>query len=65
MKITRAMELIKQYGVCPRCGSDKITGTKGSLIVKNKSFYRSCGCGYNVEINEINKDNLAEKIFRA
>ena len=65
MKITRAMELIKQYGVCPRCGSDKITGTKGSLIVKNKSFYRSCECGYNVEIKETADDKTFEKIFKA
>ena len=52
MKITIALELMNKYATCPKCGNDKIGPGKGSVAVKDKSFERSCSCGWSVEISE-------------
>lgn len=52
MNILKTVELIDKYGKCPKCGSDKLGNGKGSLVVEDKTFYRSCQCGWSIKTNE-------------
>lgn len=52
MVINKSMKLLKEYGVCPNCGSSKIGKGQGTLLIKDKIFHRSCKCGWLIEIKE-------------
>jgi predicted RNA-binding Zn-ribbon protein involved in translation (DUF1610 family) len=52
MKATTYPELIKKYTVCPKCGSDKIGNEEGSVEIHNKTFKRTCKCGWKIEVKE-------------
>ncbi|MGV2886012.1 DUF3797 domain-containing protein [Paenibacillus taichungensis] len=43
--------LAKKYNVCPNCGSDKIDGQQGAMILKDEVFTRSCRCGWEVVVD--------------
>lgn len=43
--------LIKLYGQCPKCRNHFI-GVGLDIIVEESSFFRSCSCGWTVQIEE-------------
>ncbi|MFS1513960.1 DUF3797 domain-containing protein [Chengkuizengella sp. SCS-71B] len=52
MNVVRAMELIKEYEVCEQCGSSHIGNGAGTLEIDDKSFKRTCKCGWVVEVDD-------------
>lgn len=50
MNIAETFKLIEQYAVCPECGNDHVGNGEGKLITEGKSFYRSCKCGWEVNL---------------
>lgn len=52
MRLTRAIELMREYGRCPDCGNEHIGNESGSLEVEGDTFRRICKCGFKVEITE-------------
>jgi len=52
VKLTRSMELMKEYEKCPKCGNSHIANGEGKLIVEDTTFHRSCKCGWEVTIEE-------------
>lgn len=52
MKAKIVAKLMEKYVTCPKCGNDKLGPDKGGVAIKNKSFHRSCACGWSVEIKE-------------
>lgn len=51
MKYTQMLQLMDKYTNCPDCGNDKVGNGQGELIV-DRTFYRSCKCGWSVELDE-------------
>lgn len=56
IKATKAIELGIRYAECPECGNSYIGNGHGKLIVSNKYFYRSCKCGWEIEIKDVADD---------
>ncbi len=54
MDMRDAMELTKNYSVCPECGNDKVGGepSQGALIIEDEIFTRSCKCGWSVTVDQ-------------
>lgn len=52
MRANITVKLLNKYAACPKCGSDKIGKDQGSLVVKDKIFHRSCGCGWSITEKE-------------
>jgi predicted RNA-binding Zn-ribbon protein involved in translation (DUF1610 family) len=52
MVFTKALKLMKKYGVCPECGNEMISNGKGGLDVEDDYFERWCKCGWRVKVNE-------------
>ncbi len=48
MQVEIALELMKEYAACPRCGRDEIGAGAGSLEIHGNVFCRSCVCGWSV-----------------
>lgn len=55
MNITKQLELMNKYEVCPCCGNDKIGNGEGTLNLDENSFERTCKCGWKIKYTE--KDN--------
>ena len=52
MNVTKFLDLMGEYGVCPDCGNDLIGNGEGELYVTDTTFIRTCKCGFSVEICE-------------
>lgn len=52
MNSDRVIELLKIYGTCPKCGEKGMKEGKDVLEIDKSSFYRSCSCGFRVNITE-------------
>jgi predicted RNA-binding Zn-ribbon protein involved in translation (DUF1610 family) len=50
MNIHKYLELANKYNDCPKCGNNYIGNGEGKLIVEDDVFYRSCKCGWEIEI---------------
>lgn len=48
MGIQQSITLLKKYGACPECGSDRLGKGEGTLVVKDKLFSRTCKCGWSI-----------------
>lgn len=48
MQVEIALELMKKYAACPRCGHDEIGEGAGSLEIHGNVFCRRCVCGWSV-----------------
>lgn len=46
------LELMKKYMVCPKCNNEYIGNGKGSLVVDDNTFTKTCGCGWMVKVDE-------------
>ena len=48
------MELVKDYGVCPKCGNEKVGGSPsvGSMHYDGEhgTFERTCKCGWSTSL---------------
>lgn len=51
MKAQDTVMLIKRYEKCEKCENDKVGKSEGKLIVEDKTFYRSCKCGWSVKVS--------------
>ena len=53
MDMSKSLELIRRYGVCPKCGNDKVGGepSQGALIIEDEIFTRRCKCGWEVVVD--------------
>lgn len=52
MDIFKSVKLMRKYATCKECGSDNIGNGEGTLIIEDKTFRRSCKCGWNIEVDE-------------
>ena len=52
MNLVYAIDLMKRYGKCPKCGCDTVGGGTGTLDIGQGYFIRTCSCGWRIEINE-------------
>lgn len=50
MDIRESLDLMNKYNKCPECGSDKVGNGEGVLDVGDSTFFRSCKCGWEVEV---------------
>lgn len=57
MKINRTLELLKQYGHCPCCGNHYVGGGEGTLVIDERTFTRTCKCGFSVTVEEGTNDD--------
>ena len=48
---SKVNKLLNKYAVCPQCGSEQIT-KKDSIRIGDKTFSRSCGCGFSITVDE-------------
>lgn len=54
MKASKMITLMDKYGICPDCANHYIGNGSGKLIVGDEFFYRSCKCGWEVNVDEDN-----------
>ena len=59
MKLTRALELMKKYPRCPKCGSKMIGSGERTLEIDDDTFRRTCKCGWTVVAKEEGDENDA------
>ena len=52
MNLVDAIDLMKRYEKCPKCGCGTVGGGTGTLDIGPGYFIRSCSCGWRIEINE-------------
>lgn len=52
MNLVHAIDLLKRYEKCPKCGCDTVGGGTGTLDIGEGYFRRTCSCGWSIEINE-------------
>lgn len=52
MVMKQSVKLLKKYGTCPLCGSDRLGKGEGTLVVKDKLFSRTCKCGWSILIGD-------------
>lgn len=52
MDAFETVELLDKYDQCPKCGNDRIGNGQGSLVIEDKTFFRSCKCGWSIKVNE-------------
>ena len=54
MNLIDAVELLRKYAVCPKCGSDMVGGDSGTWECDTRIGYfkRTCRCGWGVEVKE-------------
>lgn len=52
MNSERTVALLKIYGTCPKCGEKELRKCKDILEIDKNGFYRSCSCGFRVNITE-------------
>jgi DNA-directed RNA polymerase subunit RPC12/RpoP len=50
MKLKRALELMRKYSKCPKCGSEMIGNEAGTLEIDDDAFRRTCKCGWTVVV---------------
>lgn len=48
MKAWVAAKLLDMYGTCPDCGCGKVGNGKGSIVITDNTFRRTCACGYDI-----------------
>lgn len=46
------MAIMPKYEICPSCGSDRIGGGCGGVIVEDNTFTRTCKCGFKITVDE-------------
>jgi hypothetical protein len=46
------LQIMKKYGKCPDCGSEKLGNGEGTLEVDDDTFKRTCKCGFEKVIRE-------------
>ena len=56
MNIRKMLDLMKRHDNCPTCGNTYIGNGEGKLIVEDKTFYRSCKCGWEFKVDEDGKE---------
>lgn len=49
MNTDKVLKLLDKYSVCPKCGNRIIGKGEGTLIIDNKTFIRTCKCGFRVK----------------
>ena len=52
MKLVDAINLIKKYGKCPKCGCDTVGGGTGTIDIGEGYFQRTCSCGWRIELHD-------------
>lgn len=52
MNAPLAARLMTKYSICPKCGSDKVSGRGGSWEITNHTFTRKCACGWKITLDE-------------
>lgn len=52
MNPDRAIELLRMYGTCPKCGNETIRHDKDKLVITENGFERKCDCGFEVKLEE-------------
>lgn len=52
MIVEAVLKLMKKYGKCPKCGNETLRNGQGTLIIEDKTFTRTCNCGFIVTVNE-------------
>lgn len=54
MNLLKAAELMDKYSACKECGNDKIGNGEGVLNIDDIIFFRSCKCGWEIEVKTDN-----------
>ena len=52
MEIEKLMAIMPKYEIRPSCGSDRIGGGCGGVIVEDNTFTRTCKCGFKITVDE-------------
>jgi transcription elongation factor Elf1 len=52
MNAVSAVNLMRKYNNCPKCGSDKVGHSEGTLEITDEVFRRTCKCGWGIEVKE-------------
>lgn len=52
MNAYTSLKLMKKYSDCPKCGNGLVGNGEGKMIIDDDTFFRSCKCGWKVEIKE-------------
>ena len=51
MNPIKAVQLMKKYSKCLECGNEKVGNGEGVFNIEDSSFFRSCKCGWEIEID--------------
>lgn len=60
MNAFKVLQIMKKYNNCPKCGSDQIGNGEGKIAVENDTFTRGCKCGFEITLDENEKEILAQ-----
>ena len=52
MNMAELMPLLKKYEKCPKCGNTLIGKKQGSTRVEDKTFTRTCKCGFKITVDK-------------
>lgn len=51
MDAREAIQLLRTYAKCPKCGNELLGNGEGTLTIEVESFERTCKCGWSVKRN--------------
>ena len=51
MNMVELMPIMKKYEKCPECGNTLIGKRQGSVRVEDKTFTRTCKCGFKITVD--------------
>jgi len=60
MDIDKLLEIMARYEECPVCGSTIIGDGQGGIVVEDKTYTRTCKCGFKITVDEDGKVIVAE-----
>lgn len=62
MNYIKMVQFVEKYLMCPDCGNTNVGNGQGELVV-DKTFYRSCICGWSVELKEDDTEVVKEEVI--
>jgi len=52
MNVEKVMPLLNKYEKCPQCGNTLIGKHQGSIRIEDKTFTRTCKCGFKITVDK-------------